>query len=239
MDKIFSLHNYSEEDKVKLAITEFRGYANTWWSDLLRRRRATGRGVVRSWAELNELMRAAFVPRSYFHKLRGELQDLRQGSKTVMEYYYDMIALKGRLGLEESEDVTQDRFMHGLNVLLRHKVQIEAQRGISLEEVIGFVETFERQGKEKVASKGKMSFHPTSGGGSSNWGTTQRKGETTTTPQPSSKTPVRALPAPPLAKGAPQAGDRRHQCFKCKGYGHYARECINQRVMVIGKDGHV
>lgn len=38
VDKIFSLHNYSEEDKIKLVLAEFRGHANTWWTEIMRNR---------------------------------------------------------------------------------------------------------------------------------------------------------------------------------------------------------
>ncbi|KAL1559734.1 hypothetical protein AAHA92_10043 [Salvia divinorum] len=48
VDKIFDLHNYAERDKVKIAIAEVRGHANTWWGDLIRRRRMDRRGDVPS-----------------------------------------------------------------------------------------------------------------------------------------------------------------------------------------------
>ena len=51
VEKIFSLHNYSEGDKVKIALAEFRGNANTWWNDVLRKMRIARMGEVRSWDE--------------------------------------------------------------------------------------------------------------------------------------------------------------------------------------------
>lgn len=195
---------------------------------------------MRSWVELNNLMRSTFVPKSHYHKLRGELQDLRQGNKSVMDYYYELIALKGKVGHDESEEATQDRFIHGLNVHLKHKVQIEAMRGLTMDEVVVFAETFERQGKEKSVSKGKVTTqHTSAGAGGSRWSAPPRKEGVGHSANPINKTPLKALPAPPPAKGTEQAIERRAQCFKCKGYGHYARECINQRVMVIGQDGNI
>ncbi|XP_042016218.1 uncharacterized protein LOC121764229 [Salvia splendens] len=116
MSKIFSLHNFSEGDKVKVAIAEFRGNADTWWNDTMRRRRMVRGGEVGSWAELCELMRTTFVPKSYFLRLRGEFQDLKQGTKSVMEYYYELLSLMSKVGVEEREEATQDRFIHGLNI---------------------------------------------------------------------------------------------------------------------------
>ncbi|XP_042031074.1 uncharacterized protein LOC121777781 [Salvia splendens] len=185
-------------------------------------------------------MRSTFVSKSHYHKLRGELQDLRQGNKIVMDYYYELIALKGKVGHEESEEATQDRFIHGLNVHLKHKVQIEAMRGLTMDEVVGFAETFERQGKEKSVSKGKVTTQHTSArAGGSRWSAPFRKEWVGHAANPINKTPLKALPAPPPAKGTEQVVERRAQCFKCKGYGHYARECINQGVMVIGQDENI
>ena len=33
VDKIFRVHNYSEEKKVAMASLEFTDYANIWWED--------------------------------------------------------------------------------------------------------------------------------------------------------------------------------------------------------------
>ncbi|KAL1563962.1 hypothetical protein AAHA92_06379 [Salvia divinorum] len=82
-------------------------------------------------------MKETFVPRSYFLKLRGELQDLRQGAKSVMDYYYKLISLISKIGVSEPEESTQDHFIHGLNIPLKYKVQVEALREIILGEVLG------------------------------------------------------------------------------------------------------
>jgi hypothetical protein len=35
VDKIFCMHNYSEEKKVAMASLEFKGYANIWWEQVV------------------------------------------------------------------------------------------------------------------------------------------------------------------------------------------------------------
>ncbi|XP_047978411.1 uncharacterized protein LOC125220295 [Salvia hispanica] len=238
VEKIFSLHNYSEGDKVKIALAEFRGNANTWWNDVLRKRRIARMGEVRSWDELCRIMKESFVPRSYYLKLRGELQDLRQGSMSVMDYYYELLALMNKIGVNESEETTQDRFIHGLNTSLKHKVQIEALRGITLGEVLSFAETFERQGKEVALSKARVASSQTGMGGNK-WSTPSKKMESS--PITQGKAPYKGSPSssPQVTKSPSSTESSKVQCFKCKGYGHYARECPNQRVMVIGQDGSV
>ncbi|XP_042009033.1 uncharacterized protein LOC121757575 [Salvia splendens] len=239
MSKIFSLHNFSEGDKVKVAIAEFRGNADTWWNDTMRRRRMVRGGEVGSWAELCELMRTTFVPKSYFLRLRGEFQDLKQGTKSVMEYYYELLSLMSKVGVEEREEATQDRFIHGLNINLKHKVQVEALRGISLDEVIGFADTFERQSKELVSSRAKWASSQTGGTGTSKWSAPGKKVENMANPNTQGRPIAKALPGTQPIKAIAPMEDKKVQCFKCKGYGHYARECPNQRVMVIGQDGSV
>ncbi|XP_042050223.1 uncharacterized protein LOC121795708, partial [Salvia splendens] len=239
MSKIFSLHNFLEGDKVKVAIAEFRGNADTWWNDTMRRRRMVRGGEVGSWAELCELMRTTFVPKSYFLRLRGEFQDLKQGTKSVMEYYYELLSLMSKVGVEEREEATQDRFIHGLNINLKHKVQVEALRGISLDEVIGFADTFERQSKELVSSRAKWASSQTGGTGTSKWSAPGKKVENMANPNTQGRPIAKALPGTQPIKAIAPMEDKKVQCFKCKGYGHYARECPNQRVMVIGQDGSV
>jgi hypothetical protein len=48
VDKIFGIHNYSEEKKMALAALEFDDYALIWWEQLLSDREYVGQGDVRS-----------------------------------------------------------------------------------------------------------------------------------------------------------------------------------------------
>ncbi|KAL1532911.1 hypothetical protein AAHA92_32864 [Salvia divinorum] len=237
-DKIFSLHNYSEGDKVKIFLAEFRGHANTWWNDLMRRQRLARLGEVPSCEELRRLMKETFLPRSYFLKLRGELQDLRQGARSVMDYYYELLSLMNKIGVSEPEESTQDRFIHGLNIPLKHKVQVEALKGITLGEVLGFAATFECQGKGMALSKARLASSQAGGGASANkWSTPSKRVEGPSTMQ--GKTPYKALASPQTTPATTTMEVKKVQCFKYEGYGHYARECPNQRIMVIGQDGSV
>ena len=52
VDKVFSLHNYSEQYKVRAAIAEFRQNDNTWWLDVMGRRRRDGEDEITTWREL-------------------------------------------------------------------------------------------------------------------------------------------------------------------------------------------
>ncbi|CAI9089811.1 OLC1v1024451C1 [Oldenlandia corymbosa var. corymbosa] len=234
VDKVFSLHNYSEQYKVGAAIAEFRQNANTWWLDVMRRRRRDGEGEVTTWRELKRLMRATYVPKTYQKKLRSELQDLRQGTRSCMEFYYELIALRSKLQIDESDDAMEARFIRGLNRNIRDQAEIEAMKCNSLEEVVAFADLIEKHLKEKES---RSRFTP---GGSTSKPTPPKK------PMPSSSTSQPKIVVKPTVNNLPkkvitppQGQERRVQCFKCKGWGHYAKDCVNQRVMHFIEDGEI
>ena len=44
VDKIFCVHNYSEQKKMAMAALEFDGYALIWWEEMLNDREEAGQG---------------------------------------------------------------------------------------------------------------------------------------------------------------------------------------------------
>jgi hypothetical protein len=57
VDRIFHMHNYSEEKKMAMVALEFDDYALIWWEQLLSDRENAGQGDVRSWAEMKRYER--------------------------------------------------------------------------------------------------------------------------------------------------------------------------------------
>jgi hypothetical protein len=90
VEKIFCLHNYSEEKKLAMASLEFEGYALIWWDQLLHDHQEDGEDPISTWQEMKQEMRICFVPKHYRHDLFDKLQNLRQGSFSVEEYYKNM-----------------------------------------------------------------------------------------------------------------------------------------------------
>ena len=60
-------------------------------------------------------MWARFVPSYYARDLLHKLQQLRQGSKSVEEYYQELQMGMLRCNLEEQEEPDMARFLGGLN----------------------------------------------------------------------------------------------------------------------------
>ncbi|KAK1645885.1 hypothetical protein QYE76_063690 [Lolium multiflorum] len=144
IEKLWSLHpNYSEDKKIKLASSEFDGYALRWWDSLVRNRDEDGAQPIRTWRAMKEVMTSRFVPTNYMRNIFDKLTLLRQGVKTVDEYYMEMEMLMQRGRVRESLEMTMQRFLNGLkydvkgivrhytytnmNQLLHHAREAESQ----------------------------------------------------------------------------------------------------------------
>jgi hypothetical protein len=84
-----------------------------------------GRDHINTWAEMKRVMRICFVPSSYQRDLRNRLQVLRQGKRSVDEYYKEMELLLVRAEIREDPESKMARFLGGFN-----------------EDIAGFVEMF-------------------------------------------------------------------------------------------------
>ncbi|KAK1633161.1 hypothetical protein QYE76_007476 [Lolium multiflorum] len=97
IEKLWSLHpHYTEDRKIKLASSEFDGYALHWWDAFVRNRDEDGEQPIRTWRAMKEAMTSRFVPTNYLRNIYDKLTLLRQGVKTVDEYYMEMEILMQR-----------------------------------------------------------------------------------------------------------------------------------------------
>ncbi|CAA7038935.1 unnamed protein product [Microthlaspi erraticum] len=86
----FNLHNISNINRVKLAVSEFNDYALRWWEQVVTAREIGGALEVSTWEEMKRIMRQRFIPSYYQRELHSKLRRLTQGSKTVEEYFQEM-----------------------------------------------------------------------------------------------------------------------------------------------------
>jgi len=103
-DQIFRVHNLSAQRSVNLASVVFSGYALTWWNQIQENQLVLGLDHINTWDEMKRVMRRRFVPSSYYRDLRNRLQTLRQGSKSVDDYFKEMELLFVRSGIREDEE---------------------------------------------------------------------------------------------------------------------------------------
>ena len=151
VEQLFACHHISEERKVPLATLSFQGYALYWWTSLVRERRIHGDPPVEYWNDLKSALRKRHIPSYYERELMDKLQRLRQGSMSVEEYRQQMELLLLRAGLREEERTSIARFLSGLNMEVRDKVELLPYR--DLDELVQLCIRVEQQLKRKPSSK--------------------------------------------------------------------------------------
>lgn len=115
IELVFDCQNFSELKMVRLAATEFTGYAINWYDQVVTSRRRNGGQPIASWDELTTLMRRRFVPEHYHCDLHQRLRRLIQGTKSVEDYFQEMEILMIKADVDETLEATMARLLAGLN----------------------------------------------------------------------------------------------------------------------------
>ena len=97
---------------------------------------------------MKETMYKRFVPSHYTRDLYKKLQELKQGLKSVDEYYKEMEISMMRANVNEYEEQSMARFMNGLNYPI--KKIVEFQPYASLVELVHQASKAERHMLEEL-----------------------------------------------------------------------------------------
>ncbi|KAK1652441.1 hypothetical protein QYE76_070246 [Lolium multiflorum] len=240
IEKLWSLHpNYSEDKKIKLASSEFDGYALRWWDSLVRNRDEDGAQPIRTWRAMKEVMTSRFVPTNYMRNIFDKLTQLRQGVKTVDEYYMEMEMLMQRGRVRESLEMTIQRFLNGLKYDIKGIVRHYTYTNMN--QLLHHAREAESQLVEEAKVKGRATgagrFAPRA---------------PSTAPAPSTRSvPYSTPPSKPVSNvsnakksesasmsgsGVSTTRNRDMLCHTCGGKGHFKRDCPNRKVMFINED---
>ncbi|KAK1602093.1 hypothetical protein QYE76_017136 [Lolium multiflorum] len=217
VDKIFRIHNYSGAKKVAMASLEFEDYANTWWEQVVTLREEKGDPPIDTWEDMKEEMEARFVPKHYKTDLFNKLQKLKQGTKTVEEFFKEMELTMMRANIQESEDQTIARFFNGLNYPIKRVV--EFQQYSNMVELVHQASKAERQVNEDTKySKSKQYFASKF---ATSTPTTSVKPTASSTPskQPSIQSRMKQTVSSTVSSKA-STGPSNVTCFKCGTQGH-------------------
>jgi hypothetical protein len=115
VEQKFTCFEFLETARVRAATSEFSDFASVWWVEYGKKH---PNGIPQTWIALKQVMRARFVPSYYACDLINKLQQLKQGAKSVGEYYEELQLSMLHCNLEEREDAAMARFVAGLN----HKI---------------------------------------------------------------------------------------------------------------------
>jgi hypothetical protein len=195
----------------------------------------------------------------YACDLINKLQQLKQGARSVEEYYQELQIGILRCNLEEREDAAVARFFTSLN----HKIQDILEHNKDYANITHFFhfackakrEVQGRHASAKTHVSAKTNF---SVGRTNSW---QCNNGRTAPPRPS---PSRVAPSssnnsskpqvatinsatrapsatkstpPPAESAASSSRTRDIQCHCCKGFGHVMCDCSSKRVLVVRDDG--
>jgi hypothetical protein len=84
VDQKLARHDFLENKCVRATTREFTDFASVWWREYCNQNPTR---LPQTWDALKRVMRAKFVPFYHARDLLHKLQQLRQGNKTIEEYY--------------------------------------------------------------------------------------------------------------------------------------------------------
>ena len=95
-----------------------------WWAALKRDRRINQSLMVKYWNALKGALRRRHIPSYYHTELMDKLQRLHQNKMKVEEYRQKMELYMMRAWIRESEDTTIARFLSGLSLEIRDRLEL-------------------------------------------------------------------------------------------------------------------
>jgi len=217
--QLFSCHQISEERKVPLATLSFQGNAMYWWTALERDRRINQSTEVKYWNDLKGALRRRHIPFYYHRDLMDKLQRLHQNKMKVEEYRQKIELYMMRVGIRESEDTTIARFLSGLSLEIRDRLELLPYQ--DLNDLVQLCIKVEQQILRK-------NFR-------NDYSNSYTKKEFKREGKQVKEEPSKSF----KEKEKPREGASSHtrtseiKCFKCLGRGYVASQCPTKKTMIL------
>jgi hypothetical protein len=87
VEQKFTCFVFPKNARVRLATSEFSNFASVWWVEYGKKHPSD---IPQTWIALKRVMQARFVPSYYARDLINKLQQLKQGARSVEEYYQEL-----------------------------------------------------------------------------------------------------------------------------------------------------
>ncbi|XP_027170630.1 uncharacterized protein LOC113770389 [Coffea eugenioides] len=245
VELVFGCNDYTDAQKLRLAVVEFTDYAIVWWEQVVTSRRRCGDPPITTWTELKRLMKKRFVPSHYHRDLYQKLQTLTHGQRSVEDYYKDMEISMLRADIQEDREATMARFLNGLRVEIAD--QLELQYYVEIEDMVEKAIKIEQRLKRRGTTR-NYNPHPHTftrpfqprreERGSNTWTTPKPKQDQGSSSRPPfTKTDSKVVSKPTIETSKPRNRDTK--CWRCQGVGHIASQCPNPRTMLVLPNGDI
>jgi hypothetical protein len=156
VDQKFSSHQIPKEYRVKLATSEFTSFALFWWNDICNNANANAQ-IPQTWTVLKRRMKSRFVPPCYQRDLRLKLQHLNQGSKTVEEYYQELLIGLAHSNIQGDDMDKCSRFFLEVCVV-KYRMFLTIKNGLDFPNYI--IMLLKLKGKYRDDNLGDPRLHP-------------------------------------------------------------------------------
>ncbi|XP_020682380.1 uncharacterized protein LOC110099531 [Dendrobium catenatum] len=234
VESFFEYMDISPDRQVKYVACRLKGGASAWWQQVLQSRRRDGKGVVRSWFRMKQLLRGHFLPTDYEQMLYVQYQHYSQGGKSVNEYTEEFYRLSARNNLNESENQLVARYVSGLKDFIQDKLELNSVW--SLSQAVNYAlkvelqskrHHFNRQNRRSGESVAEVSKNP-----AQQLSTNYNKPVVVPSTAGPPPTPVPKIIEPrgnwkgkAPVKDNPYAKPGTLKCFRCFQPGHKSNEC--------------
>jgi len=222
VEQLFACHHVSEERKVPLTTLSFQANAMYWWTALERDMHLHKDPPIEYWNDLMGALRCRHIPSYYNRELMDKLRRLQPKNMSVEEYRQKIELYMMRAFIREEETTTIARFLSGLNLEIRDKVELSPY--MDLNDLIQLCIKVEQQILRKGSSRRESSYshsHPKK--------EYKKEREDSFSKYKTKETPKI------LGKevSSLQTRSRDIQCFKCHSRGHIASQCPYRRTMIL------
>jgi len=150
VEQLFECYHVSEERKVPLVTLSFQGHALHWWIALVRDKSLHHEPAIAYWNDLKSALRRRHIPSCYHRELMDKLHRLNQKNISIEEYRQKMELYMIRVEIREDEIVTVAKFLSGLSLEIRDRVELLPYRDFhELVQICIKVEQVLRQGTSR------------------------------------------------------------------------------------------
>ena len=132
MNKLFRLHDYSENMKTRIITFSLKGKAHIFWEYVKKMRDIYEEELT--WSEFESLFRKKYLLKRYYHEREKYFYELKIGSMTNEEYTSRFLELLRYVPYLKDEKAKIQRFMSELPISFKDRIEFDEPR--SLEEAI-------------------------------------------------------------------------------------------------------